>query len=103
MNMPGLLDSGADNSMFPLAWATHLGIDPASCREEECSTAAGMTKQYIWPDGLDAEILALGKTVHLSACFSEGLPVVLLGREDFFAEFRVGFDQRSQTFTLQSY
>jgi hypothetical protein len=101
--MPGLIDSGADNSMFPLAWASPLGIDKADCQEETCSTVGGVTKQYIWAAGLDAEIQALNTTVHLNACFSEDLPIVLLGRHDFFSVFRVSFDQRSLTFTLQKY
>lgn len=101
--MPGLIDSGADNSMFPLAWAKPLGISENDCRQEECSTTGGMTTQFVWEQGLDAEIQALNTTVHLHACFAEGLPIVLLGRHDFFNAIRVSFDQRSLTFTLQQY
>jgi hypothetical protein len=101
--MPGLLDSGADNSMFPLPWAKQLGINQDDCREEPCSTVAGMTTQYIWEAGLEAEIQALSTTILLNACFTEGLPVVLLGRYDFFNTFRISFDERAQTFTLQKY
>jgi len=89
--------------MFPLAWAKQLGIDQADCRQENCNTVAGPTVQYIWDAGVDAEIQALGVKVHLNACFSEGLPIVLLGRHDFFQRFLVSFDQRAQTFTLADY
>jgi hypothetical protein len=83
----------------------HLGIDVAECREEDCETAGGVIKQHIWPKGIDVEIQQLRRRVTLKAAFSAGLPpqVVLLGRKDFFAEFRVEFDERAQTFSLDPY
>jgi hypothetical protein len=29
--------------------------------------------------------------------------VILLGRKDFFREFKIGFDEREQTFSLKPY
>lgn len=52
---------------------------------------------------LRAEIQAMQETVELVAAFSDALPIALLGRGDFFAAFRVGFDERSQTFRLEKY
>lgn len=101
--VPGLIDSGADNSMFPLDWAGHLGVDLSACRVEDCSTAGGVVQHHIWDPGLEAEVQALGRRVKLNAAFCDGLPVVILGRDDFFAEFKVSFDQRAQTFTLETY
>jgi hypothetical protein len=103
VTIPGLLDSGADNSTFPLAWAKQLGIDKEQCEIGECNTVAGKTKQYVWPDGVEAQVQAMGKTIRLFAAFTEGLPVVVLGRHDFFAEFKVTFDQRACTYTLEPY
>src|SRR4051794_11472606 len=37
----GLVDSGADYSIFPHHWAATFGIDLAECRDEPCTTAGG--------------------------------------------------------------
>jgi hypothetical protein len=90
MRLPtqGIVDSGADSSMFPLEFAEHLGIELASCRREECQTAGGPATQHIWEEGLDVLVQGINRTVHLGASFSE-TPSVLLGRSDFFQAFRV--------------
>ena len=98
----GIVDSGADYSFIPLAFASTLGIDLAACKREDCNTAGGMSTQYIWQAGLDAEVQALGMNVHLKTAFSE-TPFVLLGREDFFEAFKISFDHRGLKFTLESY
>jgi hypothetical protein len=41
--------------------------------------------------------------VKLYAVFSPLLPIALLGREDFMAHFKVMFDQRQRSFTLEPY
>lgn len=102
ITVPGLIDSGADNSTFPIEWTERLGIDKEACEQAPCNTAGGITTQYIWREGVEAEIQALGVKIRLHACFSE-VPIVLLGRNDFFAAFRVTVDQRAQTFTLEQY
>lgn len=47
--------------------------------------------------------LVLGRRVPLVATFNPHLPVVLLGREDFLHHFKVSFDQRQQTMTIEPY
>lgn len=98
----GLIDSGADRSVLPVAWAHHLGIDlEADCQESNSRTAGGMTTCYEVEGGVDAMIL--GERVTLQASFNRGLPWVLLGRDDFFSHFKVSFEHRAQQFTLQLY
>jgi hypothetical protein len=98
----GLVDSGCDTTMLPGDWAQVLGIDFATdCEARQGNTAGGTTLHYIYPAGID--VIFAGQKLHLSAAFNPGLPVILLGREDFFACFRVAFDQRTKTFTVQSY
>jgi hypothetical protein len=80
----------------------HLGIDLGQCREEDCETAGGVTQQYIWGAGIDALVQGINAVVHLKIAFAD-TPHVLLGREDFFAEFLVAFDERAQRFTLERY
>jgi hypothetical protein len=59
--------------------------------------------QYIYEPGLEVEIQAMGVRIRVTAGFNPELPVVLLGRLDFFSQFRVLFDERAQTFTLERY
>lgn len=97
----GLADSGCDFSNFPEAWAEDLGVDLANCEETEGNTAGGKAKKYLYKPGIEA--IVFGKKIHLAAFFSPGLPLALLGREDFFQYFRAHFDQRAQSFDLHAY
>lgn len=106
MPMYGLIDSGADDALFPLVIATRLGIDLAKCRRESCETAGGTADQYIWDGGVEIEIPAMGgMRISATASFSAGLPsrIVLLGRNDFFSTFRVYLDERAKLFRLEPY
>lgn len=102
-----LVDSGCDVTSFPSAWAEELGIELDKCPSFAGVTAAGKDdakaadRPRRWPPGVDA--LVLGHKVHLQAVFRPGLPIVLLGREDFFSYFKVSFDQRAKTMRLESY
>jgi hypothetical protein len=93
----GLVDSGADSSLFPVQWASEFGIDLAQCRDANGSSAAGKTTYYEWPGGLHAT--TAGERLRLAAVFGS-TPFVLLGRDDFFAHFRVAFDQQAMTFEV---
>ena len=64
-------------------------------------TAAGETIGYAYPG--DVEAIVFGERLTLSATFNRGLDFVLLGRRDFFYWFRVLFDQRAKTFTIERY
>lgn len=99
----GLVDSGADRCDLPFAWAAALGIDvKKDCQEITGNTAGGPMKKYMYDKGLD--MIVMGKKLHLPVVFfSPGLPLILLGREDFFAAYKVSFDQRKQTFTVEPY
>lgn len=98
------MDSGADYSVFPSAWASHLGIDLSTCEKQDCETAGGPAKQYYCNNQtVEAEIQSMNERVQLVAAFSDVIPVGLLGRGDFFAVFKVSFDERTQTFRLEKY
>jgi hypothetical protein len=101
-----LVDSGCDVTSFPSDWAEELGIDLGECPAFAGVTAAGKddaksARPRRWPPGVEA--LVLGQKIHLEAVFRPGLPIVLLGREDFFSYFRVSFDQRAKIMRLESY
>lgn len=104
---PALVDSGCDVTSFPAGWASILGIEFDKCEKFSGLTAAGQDDEdddkapRLWAPGVDAVVM--GRRVHLEAVFRPGLPVILLGREDFFQAFRVSFDQRKKTFRLEPY
>ncbi len=105
---PAVVDSGCDVTSFPKGWAATLGIEFDKCDQFAGVTAAGQDDQNKpanlprrYAPGVDA--LVMGHKVHLEAVFRPGLPVILLGREDFFQEFKVFFDQRKKTFRLERY
>jgi hypothetical protein len=89
--------------MLPASLAPALGIDLANdCDELPCSTAGGEITQHVFPGGLEVEIQAMRLRIGISAAFNPHLPIVLLGRLDFFSHFRrVSFDERAQTFELE--
>lgn len=97
-----IVDSGADSTTLPTEWASKLGIDlDRDCVLKPCGTAGGETTGYAYPG--DVEVIVLGKRLTITPTFNKGLDVVLLGRRDFFFWFRVTFDQRAKTFTLERY
>lgn len=95
-----LVDSGADSSLFPMQIAGLMGVDLADCEQAVSMTAGGPSTRYVWKEGLQTTVL--GKTVRLRGAFGSS-PVVLLGRRDFFDEFRITFDERAKTFSLDPY
>jgi Aspartyl protease len=98
----GLVDSGCDTTMLPAGWAKILGLDLAKdCVKQQSNTAGGTTTNYAYRPGIDA--IVMGRKIHLQASFNPGLPVILLGREDFFSLYRVTFDQRVSSFTVEAY
>ncbi len=95
-----ILDSGADSTTMPIEWAAKLDIDiQCDCVERPCGTAGGEASGYVFLG--DIEAMVLGERLPLSAIFLAGLDFVLLGRRDFFDWFRILFDQRAKTFTIE--
>jgi hypothetical protein len=97
------VDSGADYSIFPAYLAPSLGVNLDECREEPCVTAAGVGTMKIRDLPFEAEIQAMRTRFAMKAAFNEDASVVLLGRDDFFQEFKVSFDHRALLFTLEKY
>lgn len=95
-----LPDSGADASCFPEEWAPQLGIDLSACTKHPVNTGAGKTHHHVWDVGLMAKINGLD--IELEAVFGP-INVPVLGRRDFFAHFRVEFDERAHVTRLIPY
>jgi len=103
-----LVDSGCSSTTFPAELAAELGIDWDACTPVRGITASGADDPgddsrwpRVWPPGVDAVVW--GKKVHLSAMFRLDLVPILLGRDDFFARFKILFDHRKQRFSLEPY
>jgi len=101
--LQGLIDSGADSSLFPYAIMSTIGIEKDDCVEGKCVGAVGGGSQLVYEPGIEIEIPDLDRRLTVAANFSQ-LPgsLALLGRVDFFTYFRVTIDEPSATFSLQS-
>lgn len=100
---PAIIDSGADISTFPGEWAEILKIklDLTCCEEKKARTAGGPAQIWHYSQGL--HVVIEGERHHLKANFCETLEVPLLGRRDFFLKYRIAFDERAKSFTLDPY
>jgi Aspartyl protease len=96
-----LVDSGADHSLFPKVWARHFGVDLDECEEITSGTAGGSGTVLVHPVPLEAEIQAMRVRFAMTSAYSEKGGTILLGRQDFFSQFRVTIDEPAQTFTLE--
>ena len=94
-----LLDSGADTTSLPLAFAKQARIDyeKGIPRMSEC--AHGDTSEG-WE--VSCLIEFNGESLQVPICFSEdmGNPP-LIGRKGFFEVFRVTFDEKRREITLE--
>jgi hypothetical protein len=99
-----LVDSGADSSLFPEAFMGPLGIDKADCDEIDGNAASGKCKYWRWPKGGLGYLTTTfqGQHLRLTAVFGQ-TEQTLLGREDFFGTFKIGFDHRKKRFRLDPY
>jgi hypothetical protein len=102
--VPAMVDSGAARSMFPMQVAQRLGI--ATSLTQDKTGAVGVEGEnfptWSYPSSLQAQILQVqrepvgasapwGDQFVLNPAFSDK-SAFLLGREDFFAIFRVEFN-----------
>jgi hypothetical protein len=96
-----LVDSGADSSILPISYASYLGIDLAACERIPCMTAGGTGFVLVHAIALEAELEAMNARFAMKSAFTEHGDTILLGREDFFSQFRVVIDEAEQTVTLE--
>jgi len=89
----GLVDSGADLSMFNAAFAVPLGIDLSLYPDDSSSGLGGSVPVKLVP----IRMVVFGKSIDATVQFGMAIPQSfgLLGRADFFGAFSVGFNQRN--------
>ena len=97
-----IVDSGADWSTFPSAYAAHLGIELEDCLPSHARTAGGVTENHHYKPGID--ILLEDEKLKIAANFCTTLKVPVLGRKDFFAAYaQVIVDERREIVTLEPF
>lgn len=89
----GLVDSGADSTLFHLDWTSVLALDPAPGAKRRTHGLGGDVDVWYF----NIYLRTTGQRFPARVGFTEGCPKEfgLLGRDDFFSAFGVGFDQRN--------
>lgn len=90
--LPALADSGADDSALPLWLARRLNVPFDIRRPRIGSGAGGAYAAYEAQTDVTLET-ELGFVTLVRPSINPHLPFALLGRRDFFAAYRVCFDQ----------
>jgi hypothetical protein len=98
--LSALIDSGADASSFPDEWASALGIDLDECRAVRVKTASGVTYHPQWSETL--EVTIADRTFPVRPRFAP-IQVAVLGRRDFFLQFKIEIDERARVTRLTAY
>ena len=94
----GLVDSGAERSTCPVAAARAAGIDIDAFPNERVGGIGGVARARRCP----MDLLILGRRIGTEILVVEA-NVVLLGRQDVFAAFQFGFDERARTLLVEPY
>lgn len=97
-----LLDTGADNCMFPLRLASYLGLD-VQAMPKTLTGGVGSEANVTYFDHL---VIDLGKDIAFSAYvgFTEGMDAMaigLLGQDGFFDQYNVEFRNAEGVFTIE--
>jgi len=98
-----LLDSGADACLFSMEMANQLSLD-ISQLPNFLTGGVGSTSNVTYYDTVTVD-LGDGVRFEAYAAFTRGLDQVglgLLGQSGFFEQFRVQFDHRRKTFSIET-
>lgn len=97
----GLIDSGADFSLFPLSDAIRFGINLKQLKKVNVEAADG---DFFHVHKTEVKAKLGGKEFILPIAFSDKPNLtVVIGREGFFETFKIEFDERAEVVTLKSY
>lgn len=100
----GIVDSGADENLFPASLARSLGHDLSKGTERRSAGIGGGIVSYLHREN-SIQIHPDWKPFPVDICFSDDptVAIALLGRKGFFKHFKITFDQKLQIFTLVPY
>ncbi|MHB1539148.1 MAG: aspartyl protease family protein [Solirubrobacteraceae bacterium] len=105
VDVAGIVDSGADGTLLPLALAPRLGLDPQrDLSASQRSAGADGTSFQTWRSRrpIGGQVFVPGATprmfgvsFELTPAFAQG-NTVLWGRADFFPHFKITFEQHAE-------
>jgi hypothetical protein len=96
----GLLDSGANFSLFSAGIAEYLDISLETGKPIDLVGIGGRIRGYRHIVDLAIESVSFKAVIVFSAEFTSAFN--LLGRDNFFEQFRVTFDERGKSVILDS-
>lgn len=92
-----LVDSGADNCLFPIAFGYALGLDIKSVKPEIIRGINNIkTPAYYHKITLTIR----GNSIEVRCGFCDDLPIVILGQEGFFEIYDITFRYEDRYFEL---
>ncbi len=95
-----VIDSGADKSLFNMAYAKEIGIDLTNARKEEFIGIGG-TRISCFVTVIEIKIQYIDEKYKIEAGFIESNAVnILLGQEGFFDQNRIRFEKDHDTFEI---
>lgn len=95
-NTFGLVDSGADITLFHASLGRALGVAIEQGRVLELFGATG-TSMKVYLHQIELQIIGAQETMTLEAGFSDALPVTgLLGQVGFFEHYRITFERAKE-------
>jgi hypothetical protein len=102
--LKGIVDSGADSSSFPHAWASVLGYSGKTLKSEHYMQASGPGVAHRAIEPCIASVIEVpGMDFKMYPQFIQGAEYVLWGRQDFFARFDVTFLESQEMFEITPY
>lgn len=105
-NCYAVIDSGADDCVFPLNFAARLGLNIASTNRIYSFGGVGSANQLAWFFEVTLSIPGTLLTFQASVGFTPSLDQAgfgLLGQNGFFDRFKVAFDLRAGLFYIEDY
>jgi hypothetical protein len=104
MPLYGLVDSGSDESSFPLRLGVALGFTYDGTKEPLTGDGAGGSFEYFpATNGIEFQSEIGAVRIDRPSLLRGGPNEIGLGRQDFFAAFTVKFDERNLLMELEPY
>ena len=95
-----VIDSGADKSLFNIAYAKEIGIDLTNAHKEEFMGIGG-TRVSCFVTIIEIKMQHIDEKYKIEAGFIESDAVnILLGQEGFFDQNRIRFEKDHDTFEI---
>jgi hypothetical protein len=95
----GIVDSGADRSLCSELIAEQAGIDLERFPVSQIHGVGGLEPVRRCP----IDLMIMGRRIATEILVVRRKDLVLLGRQDVFNAFQIGFDERAETLLVEPY